>query len=604
MKKIKNFLFVASSFLILFSCQNKTSENNLISSSTTSESNSVTPETNSTTNVNTSNSSETVSSKNSTKPNSLKEVTIAEFLKIKDTDNYYILTGIITNITSSTYGDFDLTDDTGSIYVYGLYENESSSNNKVFQSLNLNVNDKIQIASKYLNYNGSDEASESYFIKKFDNEVVTPSDDTNGYQTVDFTKAKNVKDVHDLAYYIDGCPTLGNVNVLVLPIEFSDCTAQSKGYSLQAIDTAFNGDKNSDLDYYSVSQYYKESSYGKLNLNFDVLDKWYKPSNPSSYYLSMPEESDPDQIIIDEILQTIEKEKDLSQYDSDNNGSIDAIVVINTLEIDSSENGNILQWAYRFWNEYSDKDGYYYTYDNVYANDYLWASYQFLLETDTGFNGTKPTNTYTFIHEFGHVLGAEDYYDTSYSSQTTSGPLDGYDIMDSMRGDHSPFTKFYYGWLTNSKLVTTSTSTTIEINDFTKSGDTIIFSNNYNDNLGLFQEYYILMYYTNNGLNSGTGNGYFSKEGIVMYHINATITTETEYGETYYMLKNNNDQAGEYYTKDNLIEYVKNNSSFVYSVNDTSSNNVKDDNNKKIPYVFKVNSLENGKASITFTKNN
>ena len=27
-------------------------------------------------------------------------------------------------------------------------------------------------------------------------------------------------------------------------------------------------------------------------------------------------------------------------------------------------------------------------------------------------------NTYTFIHEFAHILGADDYYDTSYSDNS------------------------------------------------------------------------------------------------------------------------------------------------------------------------------------------
>ena len=43
---------------------------------------------------------------------------------------------------------------------------------------------------------------------------------------VDFTKAKYVKDVSDQGDYLGGCPTTGNVNVLVLPIEFSDKQVQ------------------------------------------------------------------------------------------------------------------------------------------------------------------------------------------------------------------------------------------------------------------------------------------------------------------------------------------------------------------------------------------
>ena len=53
-----------------------------------------------------------------------------------------------------------------------------------------------------------------------------------------------------------------------------------------------------------------------------------------------------------------------------------------------------------------------------------------------------------FIHEFGHILGIDDYYDTSASGEH---PMEGYDIMDAMLGDHNAFSKFNQGWLTSWK---------------------------------------------------------------------------------------------------------------------------------------------------------
>ncbi len=425
---------------------------------------------------------------------------------------------------------------------------------------------------------------------------------TTGVYNVDFTKAKYVKNVHDQGYYLNGCPTVGDVDVLVIPLEFSDVRASSKGYTIEAIDLAFNGDETADLQYRSVSQYYKESSYGKLNLSFDVLNQWYSPSKTSSYYLSMDENKGPDAMIIDEILKQLNGKMDLSKYDQDKNGTIDAIVVINTLNIDDSDNGNIMNWAYRYWNTYADSKGNYYTYDGVFANDYLWASYQFLKETERGYNG-DPTNTYTFIHEFGHVLGADDYYDTSYSTNT-SGPLDNHDIMDCERGDHNPYSKFNYGWLTSSRLIVADNEVTVTLEDFAENGDTLIVSNNWDPELGAYQEYYVLIYYTNNGLNAGSGNGYFSNKGIVMYHVNASLYKEVYAGKTSYDVYNNNDQGGQYKTPDNLIELVKNNGSYVIGQNSYSASNLVDDDGNKLAYRFKVNSLSNDVASLTFTKIN
>lgn len=429
----------------------------------------------------------------------------------------------------------------------------------------------------------------------------------NGVYNVDFTKAKYVKDVTDQGYYIDGCPTSGKVKVLVIPVEFSDVTAASKGYTVSAINTAFNGSTGT-TDYHSVSEYYSLSSYGKLDLDFTVLTNWFRPKNTSSYYAKQTIDYDGeelfigDQLIIDEALAYLESRMDLSAFDSDDNDIIDAVVVINTLDINEEKD---FQWAYRYWNMYTDDDGYYYEYDKVSANDYLWASYQFMLECydedgDTYYDDDA-MNTYTYIHEFGHILGADDYYDTAYEG----APLDGYDIMDSMLGDHNPFTKFNYGWLKNSRLVVAEKSVTLTLEDFSKNGDTILIANNWDETLGAYQEYYILMYYTNKGLNGGDA-GYFMKEGIVVYHVNASLYREEYEGENYYDIYNTNTSASDpnYGTEDNLIELVKSRSfEYVYGVGDSLSSSIKDDQGNKIAYTFTVDSLSNGNATLTFTKN-
>lgn len=429
----------------------------------------------------------------------------------------------------------------------------------------------------------------------------------NGVYNIDFTKATYAKNVTWLADYKDGCPTTGNVKVLVIPVQFSDKIAPNN-YSLDTLKNAFNG-TNGKTDYYSVAEYYKKSSYEKLNLEFVVMEEWFTASKTSSYYINYETYVDGyqlsigDQVVMNEALAYWSKTIDLSQFDSDGNKIIDAVVLVNTLDIDYDVD---MQWAYRYWNYYTDDDGYYYEYNNVSANDYLWASYQFLFEDENGgFTDTDAVNTYTFIHEFGHVLGADDYYDTSYSDENSSGPMDGYDVMDMATADHCAYTKFNYGWLTTSRLVVAETSVTLELEAFSKAGDTIIIANNWDDDLGVYQEYFIVTYYTNDGLNSGNGFGLFEKEGIVVYHVNASLYS-LEYGEeTYYNIYNTNTDASDedYGTENNLIELVSATSGYVFGVNDSLSASVKDDSGNKIAYVFTVNSLENGTATITFTKN-
>ncbi len=431
-----------------------------------------------------------------------------------------------------------------------------------------------------------------------------PSDNGSGVHSVDFTKAENVKDVTDQGYYLDGCPTVGSPDVLVIPVDFSDVTAKSKGYSIDVIKRAFL--QNGTTDYYSVYDYFYQSSYGQLTLDVTILDFWFRPQKTSTYYASQTmdyygvEVDIGDQIILNEALDYLEDVMDLSAFDSDKNGIIDSVVLITTLDVNEESN---FYWAFRYWNIYTDDQDYYYEYDGVSANDYLWAPYQMLHESydkngNSSYNDTSVLNTYTLIHEFSHILGADDYYDTAYEYD----PMHGFDIMDSMTGDHNPYSKFNYGWITTSKLIVTETSVTLQLEDFSKNGDTVILAANWNDSLGAYQEYYILMYYTNTGLNGGD-YGYFERNGIVVYHVNATLYYEEFEGIIYYDVNNNNTSPSDSYgSKDNLIELVASKSGNYTYVAGDSLGKLTDDNDNALPYSFTVNEITSDYATVTFTK--
>ena len=400
---------------------------------------------------------------------------------------------------------------------------------------------------------------------------------------------------------MDGCPTTGNPAVLVIPIEFSDVTAQSKGYSIENIERIFTGN---DLSYYSLHEYFLISSYNQLDLDITVVDTWFRPKNSSSYYENATqtyygeEESIGDQLILDEALAYLATIMDLSEFDSDNNGIIDAVVMVNTLEIGEDD----FHWAYRYWNMYTDDEDYYYEYDGVSANDYVWVAYQFMFKStdqygETNYNTSNPLNPHTFIHEFSHILGSDDYYDTQYENH----PLNGFDMMDDFLGDHNPYTKLNFGWITSSKLIVTNDTVTVNLDAFAKNGDTIILANNWDETLGAYQEYYVIMYYTMTGLNSGDG-GYFARDGIVVYHINSSLCVQQHGEETYYSVYNTNTSKGEYGTENNLIEFVKSgNDTYTYTVGDTMPSTT-DDSGNELGYTFMIDALTEEYATITFTK--
>ena len=112
----------------------------------------------------------------------------------------------------------------------------------------------------------------------------------------------------------------------------------------------------------------------------------------------------------------------------------------------------------------------------------------------------------------------------------------------------------------------------------------------------------MLVYYTGTGLNGGDF-GYFSEEGILVYHVNASLYKEILEGETYYDVYNNNtDPSDEYGTYDNLIEFIPTgDGDLVFAVGD-SLGSVTDDQGNVLKYTFTVESIDENGATLTFTK--
>ena len=103
-----------------------------------------------------------------------KVVTIQEFIDAPESNEvYYELTGTISGLSAGgnavIYGNFDLTDETGTVYVYGLDKAftavGNTKANKTFGELGLNDGDKITLRGLRGSYNGKIEVMGAYFVK-------------------------------------------------------------------------------------------------------------------------------------------------------------------------------------------------------------------------------------------------------------------------------------------------------------------------------------------------------------------------------------------------------------------------------------------------------
>ena len=136
---------------------------------------------------------------------------------------------------------------------------------------------------------------------------------------------------------------------------------------------------------------------------------------------------------------------------------------------------------------------------------------------------------------------------------------------------------------------------------FSATGDTVILANNWRELMGAYQEYYVLAYYKAGDLNPEEG-GYFESDGIVVYHVNASLYPVIEDGVTYYDIYNNNASPDTRYgSVDNLIELVASeDGDFIFGEGE-SLPILTDDLGEELRYTFTVLSIKDGEATLAIS---
>jgi len=318
-----------------------------------------------------------------------------------------------------------------------------------------------------------------------------------------------------------GLPSTISANALIIPVDFKDY-AFSAG-DLNRLEKAFFGTE-ADTGWESVKSYYEESSYGKFAFSGTVLDVFHTHENASYYSNLYKNGYDAEYEIIHDALTFYDGQIDYSLYDQNNDTYIDALYFVYAApvyyeDVLFSANNVDLWWAYV--SQYFTDD--YEYYDGVEANYYFWAGLDFM---DEPLIAGYPHSTYvqincaTYIHETGHMLGLEDYYDYD-DSVGPDGGLGGADMMDYTVGDHNPFSKILLGWTT--PLVVSGKTTTLTLHPFVSSGETVLISPGWKDTY--FDEYFLIDFYVPTGLNAAQAgyDGLFTQSGIRIYHINAVV---------------------------------------------------------------------------------
>lgn len=235
-------------------------------------------------------------------------------------------------------------------------------------------------------------------------------------------------------------PTRGKHRLLALLINYANTTPT---YSCEQFDAMLNGEGYGGVG--SFRDYFLDQSDGQLDIHTTVTP-WITVSQPKQYY-----NIDNTPSLIAEALRQIDDTVDFRDYDNDHDGILDGLIVIHAGQ-GQEASGDITD----IWSHSS----------TIYGMQFDGVSvYRYTIEPEQLHNG--PSTIGVFCHEFGHNLGALDYYDTNYSSDGSYSGTGPWDIMGegAWNGDGgtgtrpAPFTawqKWQFGWIEPEILDTTA----------------------------------------------------------------------------------------------------------------------------------------------------
>lgn len=248
---------------------------------------------------------------------------------------------------------------------------------------------------------------------------------------------------------------------LVIVVNFTDLTCQP-ATTTASINEMCNGEDYSFEDAYgSAREYFETQSGGSYVPQFDVFGPI--PLAHGFAYYGENDDRGSDMRAAEAVIeacQYINANYDVNfvDYDSDNDGVVDFIYMLYAghAENFTGADPNLI-WPHQ-WNVQ------YYT-DPVYLDGVALGKYACSSELNY-LTGTERAGIGTLCHEFSHILGLPDYYDTKYGENHQNYLFPGkWDIMAG--GNHnasgkspcnySVHEKFAFGWATPTLLTGTQT---------------------------------------------------------------------------------------------------------------------------------------------------
>lgn len=249
-------------------------------------------------------------------------------------------------------------------------------------------------------------------------------------------------------------PVTGEKRALVLLVDFSDNNAT---YAKSEFDSLIYGEHE-----HSMRTYYREVSYDNFTIGrSSTVQGWLRAPQTYDYYVgdSFGFYSDyPNNVqrLVMDACALADPYVDFSQYDEDGDGIVDGIFIVHAgpgaEELERPESFNHI-WSHQWQlsNTGTGCPGAYQTDDGVAVDAYS-------MEPERLVNPAARITCGVFCHEFGHILGLPDLYDTDYSTNGIGafclmaagswGKANSSDLPGNTPSHLNAWAKYQLGWVT------------------------------------------------------------------------------------------------------------------------------------------------------------
>ncbi|MDD6103491.1 MAG: M6 family metalloprotease domain-containing protein [Bacteroidales bacterium] len=213
-----------------------------------------------------------------------------------------------------------------------------------------------------------------------------------------------------------GINTQGDFKALVLLIEFKDLqfTVDNPVQTFTNLLNEKGYNKNGATG--SAYDYYNENSNGVFNPQFDVYGPIQCSKGYAYYGGGSDEKAD---YLLAEACKLIDSQLDFSQYDTDKDGYVDNVFFFYAGHNEAEGAGSEYIWPHK-WELYRPGSV---SCDGVKVSKYACTSEY------SGSYGKSLAHIGTFCHEFGHVIGLPDFYDTDYEQNGMAAGIGNLSLM-------------------------------------------------------------------------------------------------------------------------------------------------------------------------------